>query len=168
MSSTSNTVSKKNFDARARATALRRLLEEGDATTQEEICQRLDSMGFEVTQSTISRSLRKIGAVKAVDETGQTVYRLMETPVLPTIVETTFSDLVTDISHNGAMIIIKTAAGSASLLARHLDTHRPGDLMGTIAGDDTIFVAPKSLSKITDTVRQIRTSLNFPDSHPRN
>jgi len=146
---------------KARLQVLKRLLEEGDASTQEELCEQLVSMGYEVTQSTISRSLRRLGAVKTIDENGQTVYRLIQSSGLPLAVETSLSDLVLGITHNGSTIVVKTTPGSASLVARHLDTYRPGDLLGTIAGDDTIFVAPKSLAKVGDTVSKMRASLNI-------
>ena len=59
---------------------------------------------------------------------------------------------------NGAMIVINTTPGSASLVARHLDSRGGENILGTIAGDDTIFVAPKKLSEIRQTLKAIRES----------
>ena len=67
-----------NRDGKERLGALRKLLEEGELSTQEELREKLEKQEFAVTQSTISRDLRKIGAVRAVDGEGRTVYRLSE------------------------------------------------------------------------------------------
>lgn len=145
-----------------RLQALRKLLEEGEATTQDELREALERQGFEITQSTVSRSLRKLSAIKATDESGRTVYRLPsgERPLLsPT--QTTIEDLVLEIQSNGALIVIHTTPGSASLVARHLDHARPGGILGTIAGDDTIFVAPGSLGEIEAALIAIRASMRI-------
>lgn len=145
---------------RDRLHALRKLLEEGGASTQDELREALEKQGFEVTQSTISRTLRKLSAIKATDETGRTVYRLpSDEPALPPPAQAALADLITSIESNGAMIVIQTSPGSASLVARHLDHARPGGILGTIAGDDTIFVAPKTLREIERTLAAIRDSL---------
>ena len=56
------------------------------------------------------------------------------------------------------MIVIQTSPGSASLVARHLDMNKPADILGTIAGDDTIFVAPSKDFSIKQTISAIRES----------
>ena len=149
-------------EIRDRMQALRRLLEEGEASTQDELRETLEKQGFEVTQSTVSRSLRKLNAIKTTDENGRTVYRLASTDApLPPPAKAAIGDLILDIQSNGAMIVIHTPPGTAPLVARHLDHVRPGGILGTIAGDDTIFVAPpKALSGIEKTIRALRESLS--------
>jgi transcriptional regulator of arginine metabolism len=148
-----------NTDPRERQVFLRKLLAEGRISTQEELADELRRHHFDITQSTISRDLRKIGAVKTVDATGNTVYRLsMDRPV-PTPLRTTgFKDLLLDIQHNGFMIVIHTTAGSASLVAAHFDQIKIGGILGTIAGDDTIFIAPASPSEIESIIQKIKDS----------
>jgi len=145
-----------------RLTALRQLLSKEKLSTQDELREELESRKFKVTQSTISRDLRRIGAVRAVDANGRTVYRLSDD--VPTIAPPSagLESLIRDIRHNGMMIVIITAPGSASLIARHLDQTRPAGLLGTLAGDDTIFVAPASATKITQTIRAIREGMRAP------
>lgn len=129
-----------------RQQALRRLLAKEEASTQDELRAELEKLSYDVNQSTISRDLRKLGAIKFVDPSGQTVYRLAEEVVVPVHTSTSLGSLVSDIQHNGAMIVIHTAPGSASLVARTIDQLRHADgVLGTIAGDDTVFVAPRSL-----------------------
>ena len=114
--------------------------------------------GHDVNQSTISRDLRKIGAIKGTDNKSRTVYRLSEMSSESNFVGQSIGDLILNITHNDSMIVIQTSPGSASLVARHLDINRPADILGTIAGDDTIFVAPSREHSIKQTILAIRDS----------
>ena len=137
---------------------LRKLLESGKSSTQEELREVLEQKGFDVNQSTISRDLKKLNAIKGTDSKGRTVYRLSENSAETSFVSQSVPDLITNISHNDSMIVIHTSPGSASLVARHLDMNRPADILGTIAGDDTIFVAPSKEYSIKQTIAAIRES----------
>ena len=140
-----------------RLNLLRRLLTESEIGTQEELVEELRRQKFTVTQSTVSRDLRRLGVVKTVDPTGRTVYRLPDDASMgaPLPLASNLGNLITDIEHNGSMIVIHTSPGSASLLARQLDHTRPEGMLGTIAGDDTIFVAPHSPRRIEATIAAI-------------
>ncbi|NJL25178.1 MAG: arginine repressor [Calothrix sp. SM1_5_4] len=139
-----------------RMNALRRLIEEGVLATQEELVAALNKQGLVVTQSTISRDLTRLGAVKTRDASGRMGYRLSDDLALATAPPARdMRSLLVDIQHNGSLIVINTSPGSASLLARLLDQSRPDGILGTIAGDDTIFVAPRSPKKIAQTVKAI-------------
>jgi transcriptional regulator of arginine metabolism len=141
-----------------RFNVLRKLLESGKSSTQEELREVLEQKGFDVNQSTISRDLKKLNAIKGTDSKGRTVYRLSENSAESNFVSQSVPDLITNISHNDSMIVIHTSPGSASLVARHLDMNRPADILGTIAGDDTIFVAPSKDFSIKQTITAIRES----------
>ncbi len=141
-----------------RLNALRKILESGKNSTQEELRDMLEAKGHDVNQSTISRDLRKIGAIKGTDNKSRTVYRLSELSSESNFVGQSIGDLILNITHNDSMIVIQTSPGSASLVARHLDINRPADILGTIAGDDTIFVAPSKEHSIKQTILAIRDS----------
>jgi len=141
-----------------RFTILRKILESGKNSTQEEIRDMLEAKGHDVNQSTISRDLRKLGAIKGTDPKGRTVYRLSDSAPEASFVSQSLGDLILNILHNDSMIVIQTTPGSASLVARHLDMNRPADILGTIAGDDTIFVAPSKDHTIKQTIAAIRDS----------
>ena len=143
---------------RSRIVALRRLLLEGRLSSQDELREELERLEFSVTQSTISRDLRRIGAIRAVDDQGKAVYRLPEEAPVG-VTGGSLRELVSDIQHNQLMIVIHTAPGSASLVARHLDRIRPGGILGTIAGDDTIFVAPSNHKALRQTIQSIEQCL---------
>jgi len=136
--------------------ALKQLLMEGQAGTQDLLCRALESTGYEVNQSKISRLLKKINAVKAVNAQGQTVYTLPRE--LPPTVFAPLKSLILDISFNETLVVILTNPGCASMVARILDYHPTNsEILGTIAGDDTIFVAPKSIHNIKLLFSEIKT-----------
>ncbi|MGQ3891580.1 ArgR family transcriptional regulator [Legionella sp. CNM-4043-24] len=136
---------------------LRDLLKKGSNATQEMICAALEAQGHRINQSKVSRLLGKINAIKFKNDQGEMVYRLPHDATPPSIA-TSVSELVIDIVANESMIIIRTSPGSASLIARILD-HKTCHILGTLAGDDTIFVAPESVADIENTLRLIKTYL---------
>lgn len=120
---------------------IRKIIQAGNASSQEQIAEALKAQGEAVTQSTISRSLRKLGAIKAVDDEGKTIYRLPEVAAIPAPVQASLLDLVQSITHNNALVVVRTQPGTASLVARQIDSAAGPGFLGTIAGDDTVFVA---------------------------
>src|ERR1700722_6487679 len=154
-------MSSKASDASRRIELLRKLLEEGQISTQEELVAELRSQKFVVTQSTISRDLSRLNAIKTRDVSGNIVYRLpadIDTPALVPAAD--LKGLLLSVRHNGSLIIIRTPPGSASLVARQLDQSRPEGVLVTIAGDDTIFVAPSSAKQINETIQTILREFN--------
>lgn len=139
--------------------ALKKLLQRREANTQEDICALLEKRGFEINQSKVSRTLRKIGATKVVNAKGEIVYSLPREPAPPTI-HTQLKDLILDVVPNETMVVIFTSPGSASMVARMLDYMQIStEILGTVAGDDTIFVAPKSTKAINKLFDEIRAVL---------
>lgn len=146
-------------DSRDLIEALRLLLQRRKATTQEDICLELEKQGYEINQSKASRLLRKIGAIKVVNVHDQVVYSLPREPAPPSL-NVPLRDLILDITSNETLIVIFTSPGSASMIARILDYHQiSAEILGTIAGDDTIFVAPKSIKEINKVFKGIKKIL---------
>lgn len=135
--------------------ALQQLLQKGKASSQEALCKALQKQGFKVTQSTVSRLLRKVGAVKISGEKGESVYTLSP-HVTPTAVVEALKDTVLNVDYNEAMIVIRCNSSSASLIAHVLDDYRPIEFLGTLAGHNTIFIAPISTKNITKDVAALR------------
>lgn len=125
---------------KARIEALRQILQEGELRTQVDLLEKLQEKGFGTTQPTISRDLNRLGAIKIKDHQGRTVYRLSTSEVDPPFSKG-IENLIVRVEHNSTLIVIHTATGSANLIARQLDRIKPAGILGTIAGDDTIFVA---------------------------
>ena len=128
---------------RARREVIRQLLRTQLVTTQETLGALLKREGIEVTQATLSRDLAKIQARRVTLPDGGTVYELTDAPVsggddrLRAV-----HHLVTTVDDSDAMVVVRTLPGGASAVAAALDASRPAGVLGSIAGDDTIFLVP--------------------------
>ncbi len=148
-------------EAQERLLILRQLLKDKVAGTQEEICSALRAKSFDITQSTVSRDLRRIGAVKTINASGDFIYRLPEDHRVFTPISGSLSELVTDIQSNEVMIVVHTKPGSASLLATHIDNAKKSlGILGTLAGDDAIFIIPASIKKISTVIKKTQELLD--------
>ena len=125
-----------------RLSVLKKILESGKNSSQEDIREMLEAKGHDVNQSTISRDLKKLGAIKGTDSKGRTIYRLSENASESSFVAQSLSDLIIDIGHNDSIIVISTTPGSASLVARQLD-------IGAITGINPIFKAASTEAEFT-------------------
>lgn len=132
--------------------------------SQAEIVSALQQMGFShINQSKVSRMLTKFGAVRTRNAKMEMVYCLPNELSVPTTTSP-LKNLVLDIDHNNILIVIKTSPGAAQLIARLLDSLGKAEgILGTIAGDDTIFITPASntnIKKLISTIKKLfETSL---------
>jgi len=118
------------------------LIRRGALASQDELGERLADLGFAVTQATISRDLEQIGAVK-VRRAGQLGYALPD-QVAPTgapRLAAVLGDFARSIETASNLVVIKTPPGSAHLIGVALDQSDLSEIVGTICGDDTVFVA---------------------------
>jgi transcriptional regulator of arginine metabolism len=127
-------------DQRQRAIA--ELIRSSPLSSQEELAGRLADLGYAVTQATVSRDLEQLGAVK-VRRSGRISYALPgELPGSSSAqLAAVFRDWVRSIEPAGNLVVIKTPPGSAHLVGVVLDQSDMSEIVGTISGDDTIFVA---------------------------
>lgn len=125
-----------------RLRAIADLIRSNAVANQEVLAERLGSLGFVVTQATISRDLEQIGAMK-VRRDGQLSYALpdavRDAPSLR--LASVFRDWVRSVEPAGNLVVIKTPPGSAHLIGVALDQSALKEIVGTICGDDTLFVA---------------------------
>ena len=130
-------------DHDTRRAAIRELIRSRMVGTQEELRQLLASRGYDVTQATLSRDLARLGARRVALREGGTAYEVEEARI-PGGVESLAShrDQVISVMETDALVVIHTLAGAASAVALAVDRARLAEVAGTIAGDDTIFVAP--------------------------
>ena len=134
--------------------AMQQLLRTSVMTTQEDICIALHKKGFTVNQATVSRLLHKLSAIKQT-EGQKIVYRLRGAESTTVNATHALRDLILRIERNEVLVVIQTTPGSASLVARLLDQDNTLDILGTVAGDDTIFVTPKSIKNIEKLLKNI-------------
>jgi transcriptional regulator of arginine metabolism len=146
-------------DANDLLAALSDILRKGQASTQQEICQELANQGFKINQSKISRLLQKLAAIKFKNSQGQIGYRLSG-ELAPPPTKAPLAHLIIKIAANENLVTIQTSPGSASLIARMLDFQdSQSEILATLAGDDTIFVAPKSIKRIHATYLEVKKLL---------
>jgi transcriptional regulator of arginine metabolism len=132
---------------------LLRILRSGRTSSQDEIAQSLRDLGHEVTQATVSRDLREVGALK-LRTPGGVAYRLPDDAfavgsldVGTRNFETALTQFVIDAVPAASIVVLRTVPGYASAVGRALDQAGLADVVGTIAGDDTVFVATDSDEK---------------------
>jgi transcriptional regulator of arginine metabolism len=126
-------------EARRRREAVARILRAGRISTQEELLGALRRDGIRATQATLSRDLARLSA-RRVSRPEGSYYEVDEpSPSPPTAA---VAGLVSAVTTNGSLVVIRTLPGSAPAVARAIDVARVPGVLGTIAGDDTVFVAP--------------------------
>ena len=127
--------------AASRRRALRRLITERAVASQEELIRLLAERGHRVSQSTVSRDLRAIGAHKtALGETPER-YVVEEVPPVHTagLAATLALHMISSVA-SGNLVVIRTPPGATDLVALALDNAGLPELAGTVAGDDTVIV----------------------------
>ncbi len=140
----------------ARLALMRGLLEEGEFTSQHELIAALAERDVEVSQSTLSKDLLTLGAVKRRTPEGSLVYAVGDETegggVAAEKLARRCVELLQSIQHAANQIVIKTPPGAAQFLGAHVDRARLPGVMGTVAGDDTLLLVT------TDPESAVRTA----------
>ena len=137
--------------------AFKALLKEEKFGSQSEIVTALQDQGFEnINQSKVSRMLSKFGAIRTRNTKKEMVYQLPNELSVPAT-SSPLKNWVVDIDHNDLLIVVKTSPGAAQLIARLLDSIGKSEgILGTIAGDDTIFITPTRGIEMDDLMQTVR------------
>ncbi len=121
-----------------------RLLEGHVVPSQARLVELLASEGVVATQATVSRDLEELGAVKVRVPGGETVYAIPELPrdqLAPEDhLERVLGDWVVEVAHSANLVVLRTPPGSAHVVGSALDRAGLGEVIGTVAGDDTVLV----------------------------
>jgi transcriptional regulator of arginine metabolism len=121
-----------------------RILEDQPISSQAQLVQLLESEGVVATQATVSRDLEELGAVKVRIPGGATAYAIPEhgrdRAGSDDHLRRVMSDFVLDVAHSANIVVLRTPPGSAHVVASALDRASLGDVLGTVAGDDTMLV----------------------------
>ncbi len=128
-----------------------------DIETQEELCIKLNAEGYDVTQATVSRDIRALKLTKVAGNDGRSVYKTVPG-------NTDFSQKYLNILRNGFIsmdmaqniLVIKTVTGMAMAVATTIDAMAFRDVLGCIAGDDTIMVAVRTVDGCLEVMKKIR------------
>lgn len=150
---------------RERLEALKMLLSSQELGNQRDVIEELKKEGFELTQATLSRDFRQLKVAKATGNDGkyvyvlpnETMYRRVRNGVSPT--EMLQSPGYLSIHFTRSLAVIKTRPGYASSIAYNIDQLDSPLFLGTIAGDDTIFVALSNDARKGDVITQLREAI---------
>lgn len=125
--------------------AILRLVQERHLSTQAELAEALRELGFEAVQTTVSRDIAQLGLVKVRNAEGRLVYALPGAEDLDRLNElaAALRRWTVSIEAAGNLVVIKTPAGYAAPLADAIDVADLADVAGTVAGENTIFVAAR-------------------------
>ncbi|MCQ2559506.1 MAG: arginine repressor [Clostridia bacterium] len=129
---------------------IKQIIRQEKIETQEELAEALKKSGFAVTQATVCRDIKELGLVKMPGEDGLAVYTLpVESPGLTgdERLRKVFFTSVLSVSSSENLLVVKTAPGEASGVAFAIDNCGWSEIIGTVAGDDTIIVVVKPLEK---------------------
>jgi len=142
-----------------RLVAIRQLISEKEITSQEELVVLLKRKGYDLTQATLSRDLKSLQVIKAPGLEGGYIYRLSKPDNSTTKVENTgqrfLSDGIVSLELSGNMAVIKTKPAFASSIASVIDSVNPFGILGTIAGDDTVFMVIREGIEKSDLIKII-------------
>lgn len=121
-----------------------RLLGEHPVTSQGQLVELLAADGVSATQATVSRDLDDLGAIKVRVPGGDTVYAIPELPTEQVAPEDhlrrVFGDWVVEVAHSANLVVLRTPPGSAHVVGSALDRAGLNEVVGTVAGDDTVLV----------------------------
>lgn len=135
-----------------------RIIEEEEIETQEELAECLRARGHKVTQATVSRDIKELRLIKIAGQ--HRAYRYARPGrhegALNDRMIRLLSDSVTEIDYAGQMVVVKTLSGSANVAAEAIDNMNWYEVLGTIAGDNTIFLAVRNSGDAAEIAGRIR------------
>lgn len=152
----------------ARQEMIIKLIKEHDISTQEELTAKVKAAGFEATQATCSRDIKELGIIKITMPDKTTKYAVLDRTgdVAPGRLLAVFANSLISVQSAMNMLVIKTLPGMAAAAASALDSMHLEDVVGTIAGDDTVFACatgPSEAQALVVTIRDMMESGSGPD-----
>lgn len=138
------------------------LIQKYEIETQEDLAQSLENEGFSVTQATVSRDIRELKLTKVASRSGGQKYVALanfEQQVSEKVIRV-FKDAFVSMDYAGNIIVIRTLTGMGNAVAAAIDAFNLIEIVGTLAGDDTIFCAVRTQEHIIEVMNQFRDILN--------
>ena len=135
------------------------LIEKYDIDTQETLIKKLSESGYNVTQTTISRDIRQLNLVKGVTAKGTYKYIVPAVAAKDSsvpILNSAITDSVTKIEAAGNIVVVKTFPGMANALAVCIDSLHHDDIVGSVAGDDTILLVVKDAERAGELENELK------------
>lgn len=144
-----------------RHTKILELIHEYEIETQEELAQRLEEAGFKVTQATVSRDIRGLCLTKVANKKGRSVYAVLQgqNPNLSEKYSRVLRDAFVSMDTAQNILVIKTVPGMAMGVAAALDELKFSEIIGSIAGDDTVISVIKTADQSLLVMEKLRKIL---------
>ncbi|MEE9224701.1 MAG: arginine repressor [Bacteroidota bacterium] len=141
------------MDKHKRHLAIRKIVATTSIGSQEELVRALKHHGIRITQATLSRDLKNIGILRVPTRDG-VQYTLPGEPVESELRSIVAREVLA-VKSNELLIVINTFPGRAQGVARFLDSQQDPEILGTVAGDDTVIVLPRSVKRIKRSFKNI-------------
>lgn len=139
-----------------------KILTESDIKTQEQLTDKLKSSGFMVTQATVSRDIKELGLIKLPLADGSYKYAVTKEEKNDNRDHLTiFSKAILSIQAAMHTIVIKTHSGMANAVAASLDTFIGHEVVGTIAGDDTLLIISENPQRAEEMAERLRHTFSW-------
>ena len=141
---------------------VKEIIENTVIETQEELAEALRRQGIDVTQATVSRDIKELLLIKVPVGDGRYRYAFPQEQnvmISPARMERTFQDSVVAINHSQNIIVLKTMPGTAQAVAFTIDHVKWPEIIGTVAGDDTIFVVVKPIDSVSKVLSKFQALL---------
>jgi transcriptional regulator of arginine metabolism len=138
-----------------------RLVQQQPLSTQAEVADALHAMGIDAVQATVSRDIAQLGLIKVRNADGRLVYALPGAADLRRLDElhAALRRWMGETAPSGTTLVLKTPRGFAAALADAIDNAELPEVAGTIAGENTVFVAARNGFTATDVDTQLRSHL---------
>jgi len=145
-----------------RQSAIVDILNKGRIKTQEELCEALKNRGFNVTQATVSRDIKEMQLHRIADHEGYHYTMPLSQPTrgINERRRRMFQDLVAHIDYSENIIVLKTVTGAAQSVASLIDSLGNEQILGTVAGDDTILVIVKQKKMVQKVLQEFRSLIS--------
>jgi transcriptional regulator of arginine metabolism len=135
------------------------IIDNNKIETQEDLAAALRREGIDVTQATVSRDIKELMLVKVPDANGHYYYAYpKDHGMMLTIerLERTFQDSIVSVRSSDSMVVVRTLPGTAQSVAFAVDYMKWPEILGTIAGDDTVFVALADKEGVVTLLRRFK------------
>ncbi len=141
-----------------RQSVIREIIEQQSIQTQEELAEALRARGMLVTQATVSRDIKEMHLFKVLSEDGSYRYATMdrENQTMNDRLIRMLSDSVLDMTGANNLVVIHTLPGSAHVAAEAIDNMKCPEILGTIAGDNTILMIVRSNEEVDGVIRRFK------------
>ncbi len=137
-----------------RLNRIKELLTEEVITSHESLLQLLAEEDIEVTQATLSRDFAELGVIRTVTENGPRY--ILDIQESGRQLSKLIGFEIMNVDYNESLIVVRTFAGRAQGIAHYIDRLNHKQILGTVAGDDTVLVIPNSQKSIPDLVQLIK------------